>query len=107
VDAEIRPQQKTFLVRRPSTGESWREVDELMVVVGRPGKYRYRCSHTCGSMHPFMLGEMIVTPNLPLYGGISALTGLFLGMLIASSTFTRRAPTRAAQEPEGELATQV
>ncbi len=83
VDAEIPPQQTTFLVRNPSKGKEWRETEELVFVAGKPGKYRFRCSHTCGTMHPFMLGELIVEPNVPLRAGLGSLAGLFIGMLLA------------------------
>jgi len=95
IDAEIHPQQKTFRVRHPSNGDGWREVEELTFVAGRPGKYRYRCSHTCGTMHPFMLGEMVVDPNLPFHAGVGSLAGLFLGMVIAS--FVGTGPPRAEE----------
>ncbi len=81
VDAEVHPQQKTFYYRKPSESGEWQEVEELTFVAGRPGKYRYRCSHTCGSMHPFMLGDLIVEPNLPLHAGIGSIAGMFLGMV--------------------------
>lgn len=94
IDAEIRPQQRTFLLRHPSSGEDWQEVEELTFVAGKPGKYRFRCSHTCGTMHPFMQGEMIVAPNVPLHAGIGSLAGLFLGMIITSFSAGRPAENR-------------
>src|SRR3990167_5746838 len=64
-----------------------REV-RVTVPAERAGKIRYRCSVICGPLHPFMVGEIVVRPNLwPLWVG-----ALALGMgLVASAGVTRSA----------------
>ena len=48
----------------------------LTFVANRPGSFRFRCSVTCGALHPFMIGRLMVGPDLALVRGIGlALVG--------------------------------
>ena len=78
IDAKIEPGRNGFKMRHPSTEKEYYPVEEIVFVADRPGKFRFRCSHTCGYLHPFMLGEMVVGPNYPYLAGIGAVVGVAL-----------------------------
>ncbi len=46
-----------------------------------PGTYRFRCSVTCGVMHPFMIGQVEVQPNTPFQGAAAGILVLALGVV--------------------------
>lgn len=50
-------------------------------VADQPGTYRFRCSVTCGVMHPFMVGEVAVEPNTPFQGAAAGILLLALGVV--------------------------
>lgn len=50
-------------------------------VADSPGTYRFRCSVTCGVMHPFMIGEVEVKPNTPFQGAAAGILVLALGVV--------------------------
>ena len=81
IDAEVSPNVKNFKVRNPSAGFNWRDTSEIVLIANKQGKFRYRCSHTCGNMHPFMQGVIIVKPNIVLHIGIGMVLGFMAGML--------------------------
>jgi len=81
LDAKISPEEKPLL-RHPSTGQGYKRVKSIQFFANKSGKFRYRCSVTCGYMHPFMLGEMVVAPNRPFGAGVGAAFGLMVAMLV-------------------------
>ncbi len=36
---------------------------EITFVADKEGKFKFRCSVTCGALHPFMIGELNVEPD--------------------------------------------
>ena len=47
----------------------------LSFIAGKSGTFRFRCSVTCGPLHPFMIGKLKVGNNTLLWRGL-ALAGL-------------------------------
>ena len=73
------------LVTRIEPGISQR----IEFVADRTGKFRYRCSVTCGPMHPFMIGELIVGPNLLFWRVLSLTVIVATGTLLLLRTSER------------------
>ena len=61
----------------------------LSFVADRAGSFRFRCSVTCGALHPFMIGQLKVGSNALMWRGI----GLAFLVLIAGLILYRQ-PTR-------------
>lgn len=91
LDVTIVPMRSQVEVRHPNRPGESETVEEVVIEADREGKFRYRCSHTCGFLHPFMLGELIVEPNRLLPTGI----GMTLGVLVGGFLFV-------TIRPEGE-----
>lgn len=82
-NVSIFPMQKVVEFEKPYGSGDVQEVEEIVFVADKEGKFRYRCSRTCGFMHPFMLGEFVVGPNRLLAVGVGLTLGILLGGLAA------------------------
>jgi polyferredoxin len=60
----------------------WDRVSEVEFVADKAGKFTFRCTQTCGNLHPFMTGELIVRPNAPYYLFISLSIWLVFSLLV-------------------------
>jgi heme/copper-type cytochrome/quinol oxidase subunit 2 len=45
---------------------------QLTFVADRSGAFRFRCNVACGNLHPFMIGKLVVDPNLTWLRAIAA-----------------------------------
>jgi cytochrome c oxidase subunit 2 len=85
LDISIIPDSPYLEVSHPSRpGEPPQKLEEIVIVADKPGKFRYRCSRTCGPMHPFMQGELVVAPNRLLGGSIGGFVGLVVAGALAA-----------------------
>ncbi len=55
---------------------------QITITADRRGKFRYRCSVSCGALHPFMIGELIVGPNVPFWRAVGAAIAALSGLLV-------------------------
>lgn len=61
-------------------------------VANQVGKFRYRCSVSCGTLHPFMTGELVVGPNLVLLRAVGLMLVTLAGTLFYLWRFPPREP---------------
>jgi cytochrome c oxidase subunit 2 len=66
IDEEIRPGERV----------------RFSFFANKPGKFPYRCSHTCGVFHPFMIGNLIVSPNYLFHASVGLCFGLGLATFL-------------------------
>lgn len=45
---------------------------QVTFIADQAGKFKFRCSVTCGTLHPFMIGELTVAPDFPFARAVLA-----------------------------------
>lgn len=51
-------------------------------VAAEPGTFRFRCSVTCGPLHPFMIGRLSVAPHWPFWRAAALAVVVGVGILV-------------------------
>ena len=65
--------------------------EEITFTAEHAGKFKLRCSVTCGALHPFMIGELVVRPNQPFWkAGLITLLSLAVMLLFLWQTTEKR-----------------
>ncbi len=87
IEAILKQQGLTYLkyTWKDETGKiqsDWDKVKQIEFVADRPGKFTFRCTQTCGNLHPFMTGELIVRPNRPYHLALSLSLWLTASLLL-------------------------
>ncbi len=54
---------------------------QITFVADQTGKFHYRCSVSCGPLHPFMIGELVVGPNSTFWRAIGLMLVALAGIL--------------------------
>ncbi len=55
---------------------------DVTFVADQPGKFKMRCSVSCGVLHPFMIGELDVEPDFPFLHATIALLIVAVGAFL-------------------------
>ena len=58
------------------------QTQTLTFTAEKPGSFRFRCSVTCGAMHPFMIGKLTVGTNNWLIRSIGLAMLAVIGVII-------------------------
>jgi heme/copper-type cytochrome/quinol oxidase subunit 2 len=58
------------------------QTETLTFTADRSGTFRFRCSVTCGDLHPFMIGKLHVGSNTLLWRGVGLAALSFIALLV-------------------------
>ncbi len=56
--------------------------ETVSFVADKVGMFRIHCSTICGSLHPFMMAQLEVQPNLRFIGSILGISGLTFSFIV-------------------------
>ncbi len=70
---------------------------QIEFVADQAGKFRYRCAVNCGSLHPFMIGELVVDSNTPFWRAIGLVLLAAAGMLTYLWSQGKSEPQQSSQ----------
>lgn len=92
----IKPQGITYLkyAWEDDDGKAntdWDQVREVEFLAEKTGKFVFRCTQTCGNLHPFMSGELVVRPNTPYHLAISLSVWIFTSLFLLFQNRTQQA----------------
>lgn len=55
---------------------------QITFTADQAGKFRYRCAVSCGALHPFMIGELVVNNNFPFWRALTLLGVSLISTLV-------------------------
>lgn len=72
---------------------------QLTFIANRSGAFRFRCNVTCGNLHPFMIGKLVVGPNLTWLRALAAtlITALGATLFFWRGSSSHREPRQRSQ----------
>ncbi len=99
VEAVIKPQglifQKyTWEDDDGAVKADWDKVPAIEFVTDKSGKFAWRCNQTCGTLHPFMTGELVVRDNTVYHLAVSLSIWLVFGLMALFAAGYRFRPSR-------------
>jgi len=69
------------------------QTETLTFTADRAGTFRFRCSVTCGDLHPFMIGKLHVGVNLLFWRGVGLAVLAIIALLLMFSVRFQRQQT--------------